>query len=131
MQDLDVDRRSRVGPGAITEDRRRPLQELSAPLRDLARMHVELLGQPPSVFSPLMAAIATFALKAGLWFRRGRFVMVAPRFSANLLADLERPNHSAPLSRFPEPPLFTPNASKRHRSHKIPARAFNLVAKFG
>ena len=25
-----------------------------------------------SVFSPLMAAIATFALKAGLWFRRGR-----------------------------------------------------------
>jgi hypothetical protein len=52
-----------------------------------------------------MAAIATFALKAELWFRRGRFVMVAPRFLGNLLADLERLHHSAPLSRFPEPPL--------------------------
>ena len=32
-----------------------------------------------------MAAIATFALKAGLSFRPGRFVMVAPRFSAIFL----------------------------------------------
>jgi hypothetical protein len=28
--------------------------------------------------SPLMAASAAFALKAGLWFRRGRFVMLSP-----------------------------------------------------
>src|SRR4051812_12464160 len=31
-----------------------------------------------SVFSPLTAANATFALKAGVWFRRGRLVMVSP-----------------------------------------------------
>src|SRR5215468_1593124 len=30
-----------------------------------------------SVRSPLMAAMATFALKAGVWFRRGRLFMVA------------------------------------------------------
>src|SRR4051812_30640208 len=31
-----------------------------------------------SVFSPLTAAKATFALKAGVWFRRGRLVIVSP-----------------------------------------------------
>src|SRR3954454_10928163 len=31
-----------------------------------------------SVLSPRTAAKATFALKAGVWFRRGRFVMVSP-----------------------------------------------------
>jgi hypothetical protein len=30
------------------------------------------------VRSPLIAAIATFALKAGVWFRRGRLGMVSP-----------------------------------------------------
>ena len=32
-----------------------------------------------SVLSPLMAASATFALKAGLWFRRGRLVIKSSR----------------------------------------------------
>src|SRR4051812_27869193 len=31
-----------------------------------------------SVLSPRTAAKATFALKAGVWFRRGRFVMISP-----------------------------------------------------
>jgi hypothetical protein len=31
-----------------------------------------------SVFSPRIAASATFALKLALWLRRGRFVMVSP-----------------------------------------------------
>src|SRR3954467_5513906 len=31
-----------------------------------------------SAFSPLTAANATFALNAGVWFRRGRLVMVSP-----------------------------------------------------
>src|SRR3974390_2111521 len=31
-----------------------------------------------SVFSPLIAAKATFALKAGAWFRRGRLLIVSP-----------------------------------------------------
>src|SRR6202011_613241 len=32
----------------------------------------------PSVRSPLMAASATLALKAGVWFRRGRLFIVSP-----------------------------------------------------
>jgi hypothetical protein len=35
-------------------------------------------------------------------FRHGRSSLLG-----NLLADLERLHHSAPLSRFPEPPLIT------------------------
>jgi len=42
---LRVDHRRRVSLGAITEDRRRALQQLAAPLRDLVRVDVELLGQ--------------------------------------------------------------------------------------
>jgi hypothetical protein len=45
MRDLHVDRRSGIGPGVITEDRRRALQELASPLRDLVRMYGELLGK--------------------------------------------------------------------------------------
>src|SRR3954470_2761871 len=33
-----------------------------------------------SVLSPRTAARATFALKAGVWFRRGRLVIVSPGF---------------------------------------------------
>src|SRR5579863_10419748 len=33
-----------------------------------------------------MAAKATFALKAGVWFRRGRLVMVSPEYAAILAA---------------------------------------------
>src|SRR4051794_5542891 len=58
-----------------------------------------------SVFSPLRAANATFALTAGLWVRRIRFVMLAPdprhhrRFQADppLIA----------LSEFGQPPLLS------------------------
>jgi hypothetical protein len=64
-------------------------------------MHVELLTSSASVFSPLMAAIATFALKAGLWFRRGRFVMVAPRFSAIFLPISSGFTTQRPRSDFP------------------------------
>jgi hypothetical protein len=101
MQVLDVDRRSRVGPGARAEDRRRALQQLAAPLRDLVRMQSKCWASSASVFSPLMAAIATLALKAGLWFRRGRLVMVAPRFSAILLPISSRFTTQRPCSDFP------------------------------
>src|SRR4030088_3241910 len=37
-----------------------------------------------SVFSPLMAASATFALKAGVWFRRARLLIVSPDSRVNL-----------------------------------------------
>jgi hypothetical protein len=54
------------------------LQKLCFPLRDLVDVHVELLRHSTSVFSPFRAANATFALNAGLWFRRTRFVIVSP-----------------------------------------------------
>ena len=43
MQNLDVDRRR--GLRLRAEHRRRALHKLAAPLRDLVRMHVELLRQ--------------------------------------------------------------------------------------
>ena len=38
-------------------------------------MNIKLLGQIGSVLPLLLAAKATFALNAGLWFRRVRFVI--------------------------------------------------------
>src|ERR1700692_1951579 len=51
-----------------------------------------------------MAASATFALKAGEWFRRGRLFMVSP-----VHGDYRRCQAEIPLivlSRFPEPALY-------------------------
>src|SRR5690242_14747215 len=58
-----------------------------------------------SVFSPLMAANATFALNAGLCVRRVRFVMLAPdpRHHRRLQADFPL----IALSEFGQPPLST------------------------
>src|SRR5260370_32978058 len=56
------------------------------------------------VRSPLTAARATFALKAGEWFRRGRLLMVSP-----VHGDYRRCQAEIPLIvlfRFPEPALF-------------------------
>jgi hypothetical protein len=63
--------------GQVGELLRREREELVARLRAS-----NCWASSASVLSPLMAAIAIFALKAGLWFRRGRLVMGAPRFSA-------------------------------------------------
>src|SRR6516164_9816961 len=57
-----------------------------------------------SVRSPLIAAIATFALKADVWFRRGLLLMLSPDSRANLA----RCQAEAPLialCRFPKPAL--------------------------
>ena len=43
------------------------------------------------VFSPLIAATATFALKAGLWFRRGRLAMVFSSLAASCCRYAENP----------------------------------------
>src|SRR5215211_1537541 len=54
-----------------------------------------------------MAASATFALKAGVWFRRGRLLMVSP----DSLAQRARCQAETPLMalfRFPEPALIEP-----------------------
>jgi len=39
---------------------------------------IESLGVGIRVFSPFRAANATFALKAGVWFRRARLLMISP-----------------------------------------------------
>src|SRR5216683_3457894 len=57
------------------------------------------------VRSPLTAARATFALKAGEWFRRGRLLMVSP-----VHGDYRRCQAEIPLIvlfRFPGPALGT------------------------
>jgi hypothetical protein len=55
--------------------------------------------------SPLMAARATFALKAGKWFRRGRLLMVSPVHGDHRRCQAEIP--LIVLCRFPEPVLLS------------------------
>ena len=55
-----------------------PFLKLRFPRRDLIGMNVELLGKLRQCPIALMAASATLALKAGVWFRRGRRDMVSP-----------------------------------------------------
>src|SRR6516225_3426518 len=67
------------------------------------------------VRSPLMAARATFALKAGEWFRRGRLLMVSP-----VHGDYRRCQAEIPLivlCRFPEPAL---NELRNLRAKMLP-----------
>jgi len=52
-----------------------PALELRFPRRDLIGVDVELLRQ---LSQCLMAASAPFALKADVWFRRGRLLIVSP-----------------------------------------------------
>ena len=55
--------------GGSAEHTSRTFQQLRTPLRYLIGMNVELLGRVSQRLLALMAASATFALKAGLWFR--------------------------------------------------------------
>src|SRR6516165_12564237 len=74
-----------------------------------------------SVRSPLIAAIATFALKADVWFRRGLLLMLSPDSRANLV----RCQAEAPLialCRFPKPAL-TIKYSKRENIGLVPEDA--------
>jgi len=58
-------------------------------------------------------------LKAGLWFRRGRLVMVSP--VSGIYAKVRQKFHLSPLFKFPEPALFQrftaafPFAASLHR----------------
>ncbi len=70
--------------GGVAEHTGSAIQQLPAPL--LGGLWVIWLGctsncraHSASVLSPWMAAKATFALNAGLWFRRGRLAMLSPR----------------------------------------------------
>src|ERR671926_1405366 len=64
-----------------------------------------------SVFSPLMAAKATFALRAGLCVRRVRFVMLAP--DPRHLRRFQAVSPLIALSEFGQPPLTTRRRQKR------------------
>jgi len=80
LSDLRMKRRQinrrRVGLGpAVSENTPRAFQKLVLPLRDLIRVDIELLRQFGQRLLPSIAARATFALKAGAWFRRVRFVI--------------------------------------------------------
>src|SRR5271155_5101618 len=57
-----------------------------------------------SVFSPFTAAKATFALKAAVWFRLARLVMVSPDPRHTRRSQAENPLILLP--RFPKPPLI-------------------------
>ena len=81
MKVLDVDRRFGRLLATVIEDISRPVQQLILPLLDLVRVHLELLGQlcrACGTSSPLIAASAALALKAGLWLRLGRLLMASP-----------------------------------------------------
>src|SRR5215218_7849753 len=79
------------------------------------------LANSASVFSPLIAASATFALKPGLCVRHARFVILAPD-----LRHLRRCQADTPLiglSEFPEPPLGDAGARLQQHHRQVPDRA--------
>ena len=47
-----------------------------------------------------MAASATFALKVGVWFRRGRLFMVSPDFAGHSVPAVRQKLHLSPRSDF-------------------------------
>ncbi len=62
-----------------------------------------------------MAASVTFALKAGVWFRRGRLLMVAPD-SQTQRACCQAETPFIVLSKFPGPALASAKSDSRSRS---------------
>ena len=75
MKGLQINRRWHGLDSAMSENTGRAFEKLTLPLRDLIGVDIELLrqlGQRPLALNP---AKATFALKAGVWFRRVRFVI--------------------------------------------------------
>jgi len=77
MQRLHVNRRLRCSVAAAgTKNIGSPALKLRFPRCDLVGVDVELLRKLSQRSIALMAASATFALKTGVWFRRGRLAMV-------------------------------------------------------
>src|SRR5436305_11097747 len=70
-----------------------------------------------SVFSPLIAASATLALKPGAWVRRVRLVILAPDPRHSRRSQAEFP--LIRLSEFGRPPLFTEYESSA-KVHPLP-----------
>src|SRR4051794_32494153 len=104
MQQHKVDRRRDLRcRGARTEDAGRPLLQVAFQAVIWCGWTSNSLANSASVFSPLIAASATFALKPGLCVRRARFVILAPDPRHLRRCQAEKPLIG--LSEFPEPPL--------------------------
>jgi len=88
---------TQTGPGAITQKWHRASQPLSRKPRRRVPNHsarhcpiwfgwtLNCSESSNRVLSPLIAASATFALNVAEWFRRGRFILSAPRRRGRLL----------------------------------------------
>jgi hypothetical protein len=78
MQRFGVDGRSRrFRLGVIAENTRRPLRQSVFPLLNPIGVRASCWDSSTIVCSPPDSGKRTFAAKAGLWFRRGRLVMVS------------------------------------------------------
>ena len=60
---------------SLPENARRGFKQLAFPRRDLVGITLSCCASSANVFSPLIAANATFALNAGEWVLRLRFVI--------------------------------------------------------
>lgn len=111
MESLLVDRRRcGIGSRLRAEHAGSTVEELRLPRRDLVRMDVVLLSQFGERLLAPDGSQATFALKAGVWFRRVRLDIFFPVRQA-ILAAHRRKDHSTDLFRFPKPDL--PKASRK------------------
>jgi len=113
MERFQIHSWSMERPWPRTQILRQPLQKLCFPLRDLVDVHVELLRQLDQRLLALRAANATFALNAGLWFRRTRFVIVSPD-SAATMAAVRQKFHLARRSNLPSHLCLSPT-ERRYR----------------
>src|SRR3954452_6198643 len=94
------------------------------------------LANSASVLSPRTAAKATFALKAGVWFRRGRLVIVSPvrhiswpisgRNSTYPAAQISRASSHPNRQQSPFEAEGLPPRPPRHR-HQVPRQLPALV----
>ena len=76
MQRFEID--ARLGVTLGTKHPGSPFQKLRFPLRDLIGMDVKLLRQVGQCQLALDGGQTTLALNAGVWFRRGRLLIVSP-----------------------------------------------------
>jgi hypothetical protein len=85
MQGCRVDGWFRIRLGRGPEHACGAFKKLITPLLDLIGAPIKVLSQLDQGLFPLIAATATFALNAGLWFRRGRLAMVISSLAAIML----------------------------------------------
>lgn len=126
MQCFDIDsgcRRFRFG--YIAKKPGRPT-ELVFPVLDLVFLQVDLLRQFHQRLLTPDGGKRHLCLEIGVWFRRGRLVMVSP--ASGIQAKVRQKFHLSQLCSFPEPPLNSHDLDERthHRHTPGPARDQSL-----